>query len=75
MTPNFIGWIGFAIMAFGLIGIGMLIENIRSEAMKRPRKINPRPVPQEPEEWRISSAAAFEEACRRVVQESPEKFR
>ena len=75
MILNFIGWIGLAIMAGGLIGIGMLIENIRAEAMKRPRKVNPRPVPQEPEEWRISSVAAFEEACRRVVQESPEKFK
>ena len=75
MTLNLIGYIGAALFVGVLIGIGMLIENIRAEAMKRPRKVNPRPVPQEPEEWRISSAAVFEEACRRVVEESPEKFR
>ena len=64
MTPNLIGWIGAALFVGGLIGIGMLIENLRQNyKLKRKdytfgrksirRRYKPRKRPLQPEEWAI----------------------
>ena len=57
---NTIGWIGAAVCAGGLVGMGMLIENCRlNYKLKRRdytlgrKSISPKPVPQERKEWGI----------------------
>ena len=54
---NTIGWIGAAVCAGGLVGMGMLIENCRAEFRKNRIKYKhvykPKPVPQERKEWGI----------------------
>ena len=79
---NAIGWIGAAVCAGGLVGMGMLIENCRLN-YKLNRKdytlgrksIKPKPVPQERKEWSVvTPAEMFERACKNVVEKTPEKF-
>ena len=75
---NAVGWIGAAVCAGGLVGMGMLIENCRAEFKRKPRfrhRYKPKPVPQERKEWSVvTPAEMFERACKNVVERTPEKF-
>ena len=52
---NAIGLTGFLISVFAAIGLGMLIENWRSQKpfQKYRHRYKPRKVPPNPEEWAI----------------------
>ena len=76
---NAVGWIGAAVCAGGLVGMGMLIENCRVEFKKNRIKYKhvykPKPVPQERKEWGVvTPSEMFERACKNVVDKTPEKF-